>query len=142
MYTESTFHASAGQVESLLSLSKGLDLAQGSGGLRISDKGPSRKIYEPFIKEAFPGFVLEDCFLVVLWPSQHIVGHVDQFMKGARYHIPLQLNDQCWFLHNSTWSQLEVGQCYKINPAEWHGAVNWGRSIRINLVFDISPKTD
>ena len=70
--------------------------------------------------------------------SQQIVAHTDPpLARGLRrYHIPIQTNDNCWVFSNGTWQQLKEGQVYRMNPAEPHGAVNWGAETRIHLLVD------
>ena len=78
------------------------------------------------------------CQVVGLWPSSQIVAHRDPPLAAAvvRYHLPLQSDAGCWVFHGGAWQQLHVGRLYCMDPAEWHGAVNWGQALRLHLMID------
>lgn len=75
--------------------------------------------------------------LVGLLPSQQIVAHQDQPIVGLRYHLVLQTNPGCWSFSGGVWQQLELGHFYRMDPAEEHGAVNWGSELRLHLMIDV-----
>jgi hypothetical protein len=74
--------------------------------------------------------------LVGLLPSQQIALHADAPIKGMRYHVPLQTNNDCWCFSGG-WQHLEVGKVYRMDPTQPHGAVNWGSEIRLHLMIDV-----
>lgn len=76
--------------------------------------------------------------LVGLRPSQQIVAHADPPIPGDRYHLPILTNSGCWTFHAGVWQRLEVGSLYQMSPAEPHGAVNWGDTLRVHLLLDTS----
>lgn len=125
------------EVDHLLSLTKQLDIAPGPGGSRISDYAQTRTLYEPLIKKYFPDRQINQIMVVALYPSAQIVGHVDAPIKGTRYHIPLQSNGGCWCLSGEIWEGLCVGWIYEMSPSEFHGAVNWGHTLRLHLAVDV-----
>ena len=98
-----------------------IDLAPGPGASRITPIG-----------SRWGGFAS----VVAVYPSAQLVAHKDAPIAGFRYHIPLDLNDGCWVFHEGTWQQLEVGHLYLMNPAQTHGAVNWGPTRRLHLILD------
>jgi hypothetical protein len=136
MYQEHPFRASPDQLQELVRLSATLDIRPGPGGSTASDRAHTRRLYEPFLHEFLPGDWI-NVMIISLWPSSQLVGHIDAPIKGLRHHIPFQINDQCWVLHGTEWRKLDLGQCYIMDPTEWHGAVNWGSTIRHHLIIDI-----
>jgi hypothetical protein len=138
MYHEHPFKASDEQLAELVKLSATLEIRPGPGGSTATDRAHTRRLYEPFLHEFLPGEWV-NVMIIALWPSSQLVGHTDPPIKGVRHHIPLQINDQCWVLHGSEWRQLIPGQCYIMDPTEWHGAVNWGHALRLHLIIDILP---
>jgi len=77
--------------------------------------------------------------LVGLAPSQQIALHADASIAPAvRYHVVLRSNDACWSYSVGTkWTKLSEGMIYRMDPAEPHGAVNWGETVRLHLMIDV-----
>lgn len=75
---------------------------------------------------------------VSLLPSQQIVAHRDQPLPAGltRYHLPLLTNSGCWSYADRHWRHLILGTVYELDPAEEHGAVNWGSEVRVHLLID------
>ena len=138
MYLEHSFCATKEQLETLIQLSTKLNIQPGPGGSTSTNWAHTRELYEPFLSNDLPGTWVT-CQIFALWPSKQIRAHTDPPIKGVRHHIPIQMNDQCWVLHGETWSRLTPGQCYIMDPTEWHGAINWGSTLRLHLVIDIAP---
>ena len=91
----------------------------------------------PFVPDELANRRVTSVRLVGLLPSQQIAAHADQPIAPAvRYHVPLQTNDLCWSFHAGQWIQLKVGKVYRMDPAEVHGAVNWGSEVRLHLMID------
>lgn len=119
----------------LLTALKQIDLTRG-GASYISPREETTAIFRPIFQDHW---LQGGSFaLVALLPSQQLVGHADAPISGMRYHIPLVTNSGCWSYHDGMWQQLEVGTIYRMNPAQEHGAVNWGQSTRVNLMVDLS----
>ena len=93
-------------------------------------------VYYPFVPDCLADRVAHKVQLVGLLPSQQIAAHADQPIQGVRYHVPLQTNEGCWSFHGGQWIQLKVGKVYRMDPAEMHGAVNWGSEVRLHLMID------
>lgn len=85
----------------------------------------------------FPNKTLKQITCVGLRPSQQIVGHRDAPITAVRYHLPIATNDHCWVHHNGTWQQLQLGSAYTMDPTLWHGAVNWGETLRVHVMIDL-----
>ena len=111
-----------------------LNIAPGPGGSRIVD------CTAPEITDLFAsdGGFLGRFAVAALWPSAQIVAHRDAPIAGIRHHVPLQMNAGCWVFHDGTWQQLEVGKVYRMDPTQLHGAVNWGATLRLHLIVDVS----
>lgn len=119
-------------LETLREAAKNVDLTKGSG----SYISPSEDTL-PHFAPLFPLLKLLRAGIVVLQPSQQLVGHTDPWNPhDIRIHIPLYTNDACWCFHSGAWVQLEEGKAYEMSPAEFHGAVNWGHSPRMHLMLD------
>lgn len=126
-------------IQRLCALTARLDLAPGPGGSRMSDHRSTLDALGSEIATLFPGVVTR-ATISTLYPSSQLVGHCDPPCAGGgtRYHIPIQMNDGCWVFHDGTWSQLELGRTYEMDPTLTHGAVNWGSTVRLHLLVDIS----
>lgn len=124
-------------VPELLGLVSQLDISPGPGGSRCTDYGATWSVFRPAL--SIPPFDREwtQAMVVALYPSAQLVGHRDPPIKGTRFHIPLQTNDGCWVHHDGVWVQLQLGHLYEMNPAEFHGAVNWGHDVRLHLAVDV-----
>ncbi len=136
MYQELTWRLSSERVASLIGLTASIDCAPGPGGSRCTDFAKTQAVYEPALKDLFP-WSWTRAMLVVLYPSAQLVAHRDPPIRGTRFHLPLALNDGCWVFHAGVWRQLEAGRCYQMDPTDWHGAVNWGSTIRMHLAIDM-----
>lgn len=102
----------------------------------MTDHDKTKAAVSPLLCPFFPG-KWTNCKVVSLRPSGQIVAHRDEPITGTRYHLPLQINEGCWVFHSGVWSQLEIGQVYQMDPAEPHGAVNWGETPRLHLLLDV-----
>lgn len=92
----------------------------------------------PFVPDCLAYHSTRQVRLVGLYPSQQIVAHADVAIRPAiRLHLPLQTNEDCWVFHGGGWQQLHVGYVYKMDPTWFHGAVNWGTTLRLHLMIDI-----
>jgi hypothetical protein len=56
-----------------------------------------------------------------------------------RHHIAIKTNESALFLIDQDKKHLKVGDCWEINNARLHGAINGGDTERIHLLFDIMP---
>jgi hypothetical protein len=139
MYKEHPHYLTKSDVNKLLTLVSQLDIAPGPGGSRISDYETTFRVFKDAIATYVPIFdgTVSQIMVVALYPSSQLVGHKDPPIRGKRYHIPLQMNDGCWVHHDGVWVQLQKGHIYEMNPAEFHGAVNWGHEIRLHLAIDV-----
>jgi len=135
VYVEQPYRIAADRCAHLLALSAHLDTAPGPGGSRCTAYEATKALYEPALQDLFPGS-WRQAMIVALYPSSQLVGHRDPKIAGRRYHVPLHVNEDCWVFHHSHWQQLAVGHCYQMDPADWHGAVNWGTTVRYHLVID------
>lgn len=135
-YSEARWRLSAEETARLLGLAAHIDHRPGPGGSRCTDPVATKAVFEPVVGSRFPG-PWAHAMLVALYPSSQIVGHRDPPIRGIRHHVPLATNPGCWVLHGAIWHQLLEGACYVMDPAEWHGAVNWGTTLRLHLVVDV-----
>lgn len=138
MYQELPWRLPADRVAHLLALAGRIDCAPGPGGSRCTDFTATQALYEPELKDWFPGQWTRT-MLVLLYPSAQLVAHRDPPISGIRCHLPLSLNDGCWVFHAGVWRQLEEGHAYYMDPTEEHGAVNWGHTVRVHLAVDTLP---
>ncbi len=113
----------------------GFNLTPGTSGVSASNPEETKEKYYPLLKGIFP-FSWSYCMLIALYPNRNIPGHKDPFKFSTRYHIPLLTNEHCWVFHDGTWEQLEAGTLYTMDPLLFHGAVNWGDSLRVHLIID------
>lgn len=109
-------------------------LPPGTAGSWIS--ADCTPLVQPLLHSRFPRGWMQ-ARVVFLFPSQQIVAHVDAPIRGRRYHLPLQVNDGCWVFHRGRWQQLLLGEVYRMDPTERHGAVNWGTEVRQHLIVDV-----
>lgn len=135
MYHELSLVLPPARVEALLALTSQLDCRPGPGGSRCTDFVATQRLYEPVLKDVFPGRWTR-AMVVVLYPSSQLVGHQDPPIEGVRTHVPLALNPGCWNFHAGVWIQLQEGHLYEMDPTAPHGAVNWGTTIRLQLAVD------
>jgi hypothetical protein len=56
-----------------------------------------------------------------------------------RHHIAIKTNPEATFLIDQEKKHMEVGDCWEINNARFHGVINSGKTERIHLLFDIMP---
>ena len=120
----------------LLSAILRLNIAPGPGGSRILDLMDAET--EGIREVVRPIRMFQRLAVVGLWPSSQIVAHRDPPIAWIRHHVPLQMNEGCWVFHDGTWQQLEVGKVYRMDPTQLHGAVNWGATLRLHLIVDVS----
>lgn len=125
----------AHQVDALRLLARTVDLNPGSGASRMTPLGSAMSECARIVGPLATG--LHTAQFIILLPSQQIVLHTDPPVRGRRLHIPVETNAGCWALHGGTWSQLEAGHCYEMDPTIAHGAVNWGASTRLQLILDL-----
>lgn len=108
----------------------------------VPDHGPGSFMPEfPCVPTCFAGRRLANLGvrLVGIRPGAQIAGHRDTKPESfTRYHLPLQSNFDCWSLSGGVWQKLEVGRLYTMDPTEFHGAVNWGDTIRLHLIVDVA----
>lgn len=139
MYVERQARVTSDRLLDLVALAARLDVRPGPGGSTASDSAATQAIYEPLLGDLIEGDWTK-AQIFALWPSSQIVGHCDPSISGTRFHLPLQTNDGCWVYHGE-WVQLRAGHLYQMNPMEFHGAVNWGTTLRLHLVIDIRSST-
>lgn len=137
MYIDQGVVFSDAVLTDLLGIALTLDLPPGPGGSRMADFAAAEEGYSHVkaLRSAFPNRWVSVTVLA-LEPSAQIVAHRDPPMSARRYHVPLQQNSGCWSFHAGTWQQLETGRIYRMDPAEEHGAVNWGATRRLQLILD------
>lgn len=137
MYIDQHFVFGDASLAHLLEIALRLDLPPGPGGSRMADFAQAEAAYQQVttLRAAFPNPWVS-VTVIALEPSAQIVAHCDQRQSPRRYHIPLQQNPGCWSFHAGTWQQLETGRIYRMDPAEEHGAVNWGATRRLQLILD------
>ena len=138
MYVALPYQFSASEIAGLLAKVANLDLAAGPGGTRMSDDTSTRfylqealQIHPPFR----PAWLYAS--VVAIYPGNQIQSHRDAPIAGRRLHVPLQQNLGCWSFHDGEWAQLVLGQTYGIDPSLEHGALNWGSTLRLNLLVDV-----
>lgn len=149
MYTPLPYQFSPDEIASLLARTVNLDLAAGPGGTRMSSDVETRFYLEEALRKHHPfneylnwamasrKAVWSYCSVVAIYPGAQIQAHRDAPITGRRLHVPLQQNPGCWSFHEGVWQQLELGQTYWMDPALEHGAVNWGPTLRLNLLVDV-----
>lgn len=136
MYQQTALQFNPDQVAHLLTLALSLNPQPGPGGSGMTPQSESRLLFESVLQPIFRG-TWYACTVVGLWPSQQIPAHADAPILGVRYHLPLQVNDCCWVFHDGVWQQLWEGGCYRMDPTKVHGAVNWGETLRLQLMIDV-----
>ena len=128
-------------VAKALALAHTLDLRPCGSGTCITPFPQTQALFEPLLRPYFPGRWTR-AMVVGLWPSQQIVGHTDPPIQGYRTHIPLDVNEGCWAFYDGLWLQPMVGHCYIMDPTKFHGAVNWGHTVRLHLAIDQEGTAD
>jgi len=77
--------------------------------------------------------------LAKLPPGSRIPLHIDA-NAAANYphkiHIPIQTNDKAYFFVDKTTYHFAEGYAYEVNNKTRHGAVNFGETPRIHLIFE------
>lgn len=138
MYSPLPYQFSPAEVAILLAQAIKLDIAPGPGGTRMSSAGETRFYFEEILK-VHPPFQPRwlYCSVVAIYPGAQIQAHKDAPISGRRLHVPLQQNEGCWSFHLDTWQQLDLGQTYSMDPSIAHGAVNWGPTVRLQLLVDV-----
>ena len=138
MYVEQSWDVGE-RVGALVALSQRLDLRPGPGGSCATARRETESLFAPVVGDVFRG-AWTGAMLVGLHPSSQIVAHRDPPIRGRRVHLPLAVNEGCWVFHGGIWQQLTVGRGYQMDPAEEHGAVNWGSTLRVHLVIDLAEE--
>lgn len=126
MYVVADWTLTPAEVAACQSRVAAADLAPGPGGSRITPVG-----------SVTVGPLTGTGRAVALYPSSQLVQHCDPPIRGTRYHVPLDVNEDCWVFHAGVWQQLAVGHVYAMDPTQPHGAVNWGVSRRVHLMVDV-----
>lgn len=91
--------------------------------------------FDKFLKE-FP-YPVGETRLIKLEPAECYRSHGD---IDDRYHLNLVASDQCFLvdLNNQKMHKIETdGYLYKMNGSTLHSAINFGGSVRIQLVMRI-----
>lgn len=136
MYLDTQIEIAPIVIEALVERSHLLDF--GGAGSFMTDFEKTMIAMGHPVNALFPGQTLKQITLVGLRPSQQIVAHRDApILPAVRYHLPLLTNYRCWSFHADSWQQLDVGRVYAMVPTEWHGAVNWGETLRLHLMVDV-----
>lgn len=139
MYTQQAARLAPDVCGTLAALSQRVDLSPGPGGSRITPAGAVEGECRAVIGDLLGAWAR--AMFVVLEPSAQLVAHCDPPIPGQRFHVPLIVNPGCWVFHAGVWRQLAVGWVYEMNPAESHGAVNWGAERRLHLIIDTCPRS-
>lgn len=129
MYAKQDWSLSAEDMTRVLAMLTSVDMAPGPGGSRITEVPDLPDTIGAWLDWSRAAFV-------ALYPSSQLVAHRDPPITGLRFHVPLVVNPACWVFHGGTWQQLEVGHVYQMDPADLHGAVNWGTERRVHLMVD------
>ena len=69
-------------------------------------------------------------------PNTVIQQHTDN-TEFVKVHIPIQTNDQSYFVFGDSKYNLQEGKAYLINTTNQHGTINQGDTDRIHLIFKI-----
>lgn len=131
------FHSNSRQ---LADLAGKLNPQPSREGYATTSRQETSELYYPLLSDVFPGRWLQ-CFLAIIWANGTIPPHCDSETgdgKSKRFHLVIQSNANCWYMHNNQWQQLEEGGIYEFDPTLVHAAVNWGGEPRIHLVVDIA----
>jgi len=115
-----------------------LDMTSGPGGSFSTEPSATAALFRPVLGGNILSGQWIQARIFGLCPSQQIVAHCDAPIEGRRFHLPLASNPGCWSFHDDVWQRLEVGTVYEMDPTIRHGAVNWGDTLRLNLVVDIA----
>lgn len=113
-----------------------LDLTPGPGGSVSTAPVQTAAALRPLLSDAFDR-PWSQARVFGVYPSAQLVGHCDPPIRGTRYHLPIDTNPDCWVFHDGAWQQLQIGQCYEMDPTQPHGAVNWGSTLRLHVVIDM-----
>ena len=125
-------------VDDLLAQVRKIVIPSGTAGSWMCADKDARAGLEATLRDHWPevGPILY-MTVVYLYPGAQIQSHCDAPIQGIRYHIPLQQNDGCWSFSEGVWQQLQIGRIYTLDPSKPHGAVNWGPTLRVNLLIDV-----
>jgi hypothetical protein len=69
-------------------------------------------------------------------PGTVIQQHIDN-TEFVKVHIPIQTNNQSYFVFGDSKYNLQEGKAYLINTTNQHGTINQGDTDRIHLIFKI-----
>jgi hypothetical protein len=133
MYMTQPYKLSDSDLDRLTLLAQTVDLSPGPGGSRITE---AEVLRAPVHQLGLPLGEITKIAVVALYPSSQIVAHRDFWEQGTRFHLPLVQNEFCWSFSGDCWQHLELGQLYAVDPAVWHGAVNWGPTRRLHMMVD------
>lgn len=137
MYLVTGDVASVDELDRFRALLDRFDILRGPGECRMSTPADTLSAYGPVLPP-WPGRRVVRLQLVALYASQQIPAHADQSIAPCRrLHIPLLTNAGCWSFHEGAWQQLQPGAVYEMDPAQLHGAVNWGATTRVHLMVDV-----
>ena len=76
--------------------------------------------------------------LLTVFPSSLLNLHADRGVDHlTRYHVVIETNPDAWVYHGSQWQQLELGVLYRMDPQMQHASVNFGKTPRTHLFFDV-----
>lgn len=73
-------------------------------------------------------------------PRTVIQQHIDN-IEYVKVHIPIQTNDQSYFVFGDSKYNLQEGKAYIVNTTNQHGTINQGDTDRIHLIFKIPIDT-
>ena len=106
-------------------------------GYRDADRDAVRGLFGDYLQMCLlPNESLSWCTLATVFPGGVITLHSDGTRGYVRRHLVLQTNPLAWSFHDGTWTHLQLGRCYSMDPLQPHGSVNWGPDKRIHLMFD------
>ena len=96
--------------------------------------------YHPILRGVFPNGEWIHCFLSAIWHNGHIEPHADAPLPvgGQRFHLAVQMNPDCWMLHDGTWQQLHENTIYTMDPTLPHASINWGHEPRVLFIVDVA----
>ncbi len=105
-----------------------------------------KDLVEPIVKEAISGYegheraFVNKCLIPRMRPGTTIPEHIDLstvFNVSHRIHVPLQTNNDVYFMIKGERCIMEEGNAYEINNKVMHSVENKGSETRIHLLFDI-----
>jgi hypothetical protein len=79
---------------------------------------------------------IEELVITAHPPNSKIQLHTDNYIN-IRIHIPIEVNQESYFVFEQNKYVLEIGKAYLVNTSRLHGTDNQGDSDRIHLLFKI-----